>query len=359
MTNRREFLLRTTIGGLAGSAGIELTQSADTRSTAHATSAANRKVPNTDLTPSRIAYGTAMLLTDQRSADFIRTTATAMQTALDNGITFFDLADVYGMGQSEAALGGLLKRQSGLRKAITIQSKCGIHIASGWVPGDPVKDDSITIELSHRHILSAAEGTLKRLGTDYLDILLLHGSDPLVRPAEVARAFDDLHSSGKVRYFGVSNHSALQAELLGKYVKQPLVVNQIQLSLAYYGALTTQAGLGSLIDYCQLRELQVQAYSPLKGKDISARPPLLNPAANAAPQVVQAAQSLAAIAESHGASPAAVMLAWLLHHPAGIVPVIGASSPEHIADNCRAIDVKLSDGEWNSLFRAAAGVQPA
>lgn len=322
------------------------------------------KVPHTGLVVSRIAYGTAMLGSAHHSSDFIAKTVRAMHTAYDNGITFFDLADVYGAGRSEAALSELLKQLPGLRDKIVIQSKCGLRLPDGWIPGDPLGVGAITADLSREHIVSAVEGSLERLGTDHLDILLLHLPDPLAEPEEVAQAFDHLKGSGKVRYFGVSNHNPVQIDLLRKYVQQPLVANQIRLGLAHYFPIAERqaegrfTGVGALVDYCRLHDIQVQAYSPLRGGNASDTPVLVDPTADASPELKQVAQVVADIAKTHNTTAGAVMLAWLLRHPAGIVPIIGASKPEHVIDNCVADRVDLSREEWNTLFYAAAAIQP-
>jgi predicted oxidoreductase len=275
-----------------------------------------------------------------------------IRTAYEQGITFFDTADVYGHGKSELALGQVLKDISGSRRRLVIQSKCSIR--EGGV-----------IDSSREHITNAVEGSLKRLGTDYLDILLLHWPDTLVEPEEVGRAFDELHNAGKVRYFGVSNYSPYQIELLRKHVRQPLIANQIQLGLAHWytdpgaskAAITHGAEGVIALDYCRLQDIQVQAYSPLKGANVGKPPSLLNPPADASPEVRKTVDALQEIARNHDTSPAAIMLAWLLHHPAGIVPIIGATKVEHVVDNCAADRVQLSRTEWYSLLRAAAPIE--
>ena len=221
------------------------------------------------------------------------------------------------------------------------------------------------MDLSREHIVSAVEGSLKRLGTDRLDILLLHAVDALVQPQEVADAFENLHRSGKVRYFGVSNYHASQIALLKRSVRQPLVVNQIQISLARPAALTEgmeftlsvskprQRGAedlklpgGGTMDYCRLNDIQVQAWSPLRG--------VVNPPADAGPKLVATTQLLAELAKKKSTTPAVVALAWLLRHPAAIVPIIGGGNPEHIVENCAADRLVLSRDEWYDLFAAAA-----
>lgn len=342
------------------------------------------KVPQTDLVVSRIAYGCGMLGGwDKRplSADAITKAVRVINTAYDSGVTFFDHADVYGFGNAETVFGEVLKRSPGLRDKIVIQSKCGQRFQGEPGPRDPNRMDS-----SCEHIVRSAQGSLKRLGTDRLDILLLHLADALLRPDEVAQAFDELKQSGTVRYFGVSNHTAGQIELLRKHVRQPIVVNQIQLGLAHSYAIadclertlefaqqdftrqaleatqgkvkvnttfhhvyTGMAGTGTL-DYCRLHDIQVQAYSPLRGN-------LLSPSADALPEVKQCAQILAFLAREKNTTPAAVALAWLLAHPAGIVPVIGAMNPAHVIESCEADRVSLSREEWYSLFASTADLQ--
>jgi len=326
------------------------------------------KVPQTDLEVSRIAYGSAGLVSwdgTPLSPHDIAKAARVINTAYDSGITLFDHANCYAFGKSEAAFGEVLKQTPGLRNRIVLQSKCGQRFAAGWRPGDPIE-----VDLSYEQIVRSVEGSLLRLATDYLDILLLHVCDALVEPEEVAKAFDELKQSGKVRYFGVSNHTASQLELLQQYVRHPLVANQIHLGLMHSFPIadgleftlqiakgTTRdhgysgvAGAGTL-DYCRLRGIQVQAWSPLRG-DLFISPSAANP------HVEQVMRVLADLAEKKDSTPSAVALAWLLRHPAGIIPIIGSSTPEHVAENCDADRVTLSREEWYALFAAAAQMQP-
>ena len=360
MSTRREFLTRAAVasliaGGAASGADAAEAKAAATGSAAAAKRAGAMKtytVPHTDLVVSRLAFGNAMIGSDSSSPDFIAETVRVMQAAHEQGITFFDTADVYGHGKSEQALGQVLKGTPGLRHRLVVQSKCSMR--EGGV-----------IDSSREHITSAVEGSLQRLGTDYLDILLLHWPDSLIEPGEVAHAFDELHRAGKVRHFGVSNYSPHQIELLRKHVRQPLVANQIQLGLAHWhteagpskGAVTHGAEGAVTLDYCRLQDIQVQAYSPLKGASVGKPPNLLNPPADASPEVHKAVEALQTVASSHDISPAAVMLAWLLHHPAGIVPIIGATKVEHVIDNCAADRIELSRAEWYALLRAAAQLE--
>ena len=349
MSTRREFLTRAAAATLLAKAATAPGSAAETKATAALKTYA---VPHTDLVVTRLAYGNAMIGIDSNSPDFIAQTVPVIRAAYEQGITFFDTADVYGHGKSELALGQVLKDIPGSRRRLVIQSKCSIR--EGGV-----------IDSSREHITSAVEGSLKRLGTDHLDILLLHWPDSLIEPEEVGRAFDELHSAGKVRYFGVSNYNPYQIELLRRHVRQPLVANQIQLGLAHWytdpgasKAAVTHGAEGVIaLDYCRLQDIQVQAYSPLKGANIGKPPNLLNPPADASPEVRKTVDALQEIARAHNTSPAAIMLAWLLHHPAGIVPIIGATKVEHVVDNCAADRVQLNRTEWYSLLRAAAPLE--
>jgi predicted oxidoreductase len=347
-------------------------------------------ISHTDLVVSRIGYGCAQLYSVERllpamergdwqvlakamrafraepvSSAALDKAARLIHTAHTQGITLFDHADIYGLGHCEAVFGEVLKKSPGLRNQMVIQSKCGVRSQDDPHDGDPLRFD-----FSRQHIVSSVEGSLTRLGTDRLDILLLHIPDALVEPDEVAQAFDELHAGGKVRYFGVCNHTAAQIERLKKSLRQPLVINQLHVALEYphliadgmesnreaSGRITEgYTGVAGTLDYCLLNDIQVQAFSPLRASDHHP-PKLLNPVANATPEVRHAAQVLAGIAKSKDSTPSAVALAWLLRHPGRILPIIGATNLEHIKENCAADGTSLSREEWYSLFTAAAGL---
>lgn len=184
-----------------------------------------------------------------------------MDCALENGINYFDHADIYGGGNSERLFGSYLKRHPGVREKILIQSKCSIHDGQ--------------YDFSKEHILKAADGILSRLGVDYLDALLLHRPDTLMEPEEVAEAFDILHSAGKVRCFGVSNHNMMQIELLKTAVKQPLIANQLQFSVTEAGMVTSGMNVnmknadsvmhdGAFLEYSRIRNITIQTWSPFQ-----------------------------------------------------------------------------------------------
>lgn len=330
------------------------------------------QISGTELAVSRIAFGCASLGGWNKGvvdADTARQAEALILTAHEQGITLFDHADFYGFGNGELAFGGVLKRNPGLRETIVLQSKCG-----QLMPGDPQPGDPYRVDLSRDHITQSVEGSLKRLNTDHLDILLLHVPDALMDPGEVGEAFAALKASGKVRYFGLSNYSAGKIAWLQQHIDERLVINQIQLGLGHSHAIAdgmefvievgqelqrvfggekagfTNAyagipGTGTL-DYCALHDIQLQAWGPLHGT-------MLRPGAATTPQAKQAAELLAGIAADRGVTPSAIALAWLLRHPAGIVPVFATSSPAHLIENCAADDVSLSRSEWYALFAAA------
>lgn len=313
-------------------------------------------IPQTDLEVSRLAYGCMQIGgrwdSDPMTAVEKTTALNVVTAAYEQGINIFDHADIYTHGKSEAVFGEMLGQIP--RDQIVIQSKCGIRF-----PGQPQPDDPHRYDFSYEHITSSVEGSLRRLGTEYLDILLLHRPDPLVEPEEVARAFDALHHSGKVRYFGVSNHNPAQMALLQKHVTQPLVVNQLEINLLHAhlindGAIVNQNGgtyvAGtSILDYCRLHDVLVQAWAPVAGGQ------LFNPPADAPENVRKTARLVAAMAETKQTSKEAIVLAWLLRHPAGIQPIIGTTKAQRVIASCLADEVQLSREEWYSLFTAGRG----
>jgi predicted oxidoreductase len=301
------------------------------------------KIAKCDLNASEISLG-CMRIADLTKQEI----ATLIQTALDEGINFFDHADVYGGGQSEAKFAEALDMTSSRREELILQSKCGIRQAS--------------FDFSKEHILEAVDGSLKRLRTDYLDVLLLHRPDALVEPEEVAEAFTILQDRGKVKYFGVSNQNPMQIELLIKYVKQPIIINQLQLSITNTGMIDAGINVnmkidpsinrdGSILDYCRLKEITIQPWSPFQygffdGAFLNNEKfPELN-------------QKINEIASSWGVTNTAIAIAWLLRHPAHMQPVIGTTNPGRVRDSCKASDVKLTREEWYAIYLAAGNKLP-
>ncbi|MGO8692475.1 MAG: aldo/keto reductase family oxidoreductase [Rectinemataceae bacterium] len=274
---------------------------------------------------------------------------------LDLGINFFDHADIYARGRAEEVFGRVLKERPSLRARIVLQSKCGVRWADD-PPGAPQRFD-----FSAGHIIASVDASLKRLGTDYLDILLLHRPDVLCDGEEVASAFSSLKSEGKVRYFGVSNQNRSWIEYLQSFLPNPLVVNQVQMSLLHHAFVEVAVsfnqeasgypdGWEGLIEYCRLKGVCLQAWSPLdKGRLVGAKDAGADLSAN------KAATLVSKMAIERNVKPEAIALAWLLRHPAKIVPVLGTTRPDRIAACARAIDVNLSYEDWYSLFEAARG----
>lgn len=308
------------------------------------------KIGNTPIEASRIALG-CMRLSDNRN-EAIAT----IRAALDQGVSFFDHADIYGRGKREEVFSAIWDEITGLRDKIILQSKCGIRFA-----GEPDESSPTRYDFSYEHIIRSVDGSLSRLKTDYLDILLLHRPDALVEPEEVARAFDGLQQAGKVRFFGVSNHTPLQIKLLQKYVDQPLVANQLQFSVVHThfideGIVLNRSdypeptrGEGTL-DFCRIHEITIQAWSPLAGGIVSGKT-LSEPDE----RIEKTAALVARMAEEKGVSKGAIVIAWLLRHPARIQPIIGTMNPARIAGACQADDIELTREEWYSLFAAGRG----
>ena len=317
------------------------------------------KLPNTTLEVPRLIIG-CMGLGGGWEKDTVLTKAHEKQArefldaGLELGANFYDHANIYGRGRAEEVFGRILKERPGLRDLLVLQSKVGIR----W--GDDPAGAPHRFDYSRQHLLEATEAILKRLGTDHLEILLLHRPDPLWDAQEVAEAFALLKAQGKVRYFGVSNQNRFQIEYLQSVLPDPLVANQLQLSLLHHGFL--EAGISfnqhapqypdgweGTVEYCRLHHVAMQAWSPLD------RGVLTGDVSDKPENVKATAALVQKIAADHGTTPEAVQLAWLLKHPAGIQPVTGTSKPERLRACVKALDISLSREEWYSLFAAARG----
>ncbi|MRR29240.1 aldo/keto reductase, partial [bacterium] len=215
-------------------------------------------------------------------------------------------------------------------------------------------------DFSFEHIVASVEKSLKRLQTDYVDVLLLHRPDPLVEPEEVARAFDALHHAGKVRWFGVSNHTAAQMDLLQKYLAQPIVTNQVAFNLIHThlldeGILFNQnnprlARNEGVIEYCRLHNITLQAWAPLATGKLSGKPLTDDDI-----HEKKVAELVAQMAVEKGVKPEAILIAWILRHPAHIQPLPGTTNPERIRAACEAEKIFLTREEWYGLFLAGRG----
>jgi predicted oxidoreductase len=278
----------------------------------------------------------------------------AIHGALECGINFFDHADFYCRGKSEEVFGEFLAENPGMRDELIVQSKCGIILPENGLPG--------RFDFSCDHITKSVQGSLRRLKTEYLDVLLLHRPDPLIDPEEVAKAFDLLHRSGRVRQFGVSNHSPAQMALLSAFLDQPIVANQIEYNPLHAVLHDTaihanmrrpQYGTPGegIIEYCRIHGIELQAYSPLAKGLLSgtALPP------DAEPRVKTTATVVQQLANEHGVAREAIVIAWILRHPAGIAPVIGTTNPTRIRACAEAARIELSRVEWYQIYTAALG----
>lgn len=254
-----------------------------------------------------------------------------INTCLDTGITAFDHADIYGDYENQKIFGRVLKKSPSVRRQIQLISKCGIRLLSPKHPEVRVKH----YDTSKEHILRSVENSLLELGTDYLDVLLIHRPDPFIDPEEVSEAFGLLRQNGKVLHFGVSNFSPLQYEMLQQFLPFPLVTNQIPISLNRLDAL-----YDGTLDMLQKYETAPMVYSPLgEGRLISEKSP----------------DGLWSVKERYGASETQLALAWLLSHPSGMCPVIGTTKPERILDSVKSVDIRLDRQDWFDMLRIASG----
>lgn len=288
------------------------------------------------------------------TADDLNKARAATEAAVNAGITLFDHADIYTRGKAEAVFGMLIKENPGLRSTIYVQSKCGIHLSD-----DPWKPHRY--DFSYHHLISSVEKSLTRLQTDYLDFLLLHRPDPLMEPDEVARAFSQLHRQGKVRHFGVSNFTWPQLDWLQTVVDQPLIINQVELSLVHHHWLDLgvtanhRSAQGSsafhgTMEYCQRNKIQIQSYGPLSKGLLTKEN--INPENESYRKVIE---MIGDLSRKYTVSREAIVLAWLLRLPAGIQAVIGTTNPERIRACAQATLLDLSREEWYALYTAARG----
>ena len=302
-----------------------------------------KKIQIADMQASQIILGCMRIIEPGKNP------VKVIETAYENGINFFDHADIYGAGQCETVFAEALAQTSIRREDIYLQSKCAIR------PG-------VAFDFSKEHIIKSVEGSLQRLQTDYLDTMLLHRPDTLMEPEEVAEAFYELEKSGKVRYFGVSNQNPMQVELLKTAVKQPLLFNQLQFGLKHTEMV--DAGLnvnipnqashmqdGSVLEYSRINKMTIQAWSPFQhgyfdgpfvGND---KFPELN-------------KKLEEYAEKYNLTPSGIAIAWINRHPARMQTIIGTMTEQRIEEVTNASDLVLSRDEWYDLYMAAGNILP-
>lgn len=270
-----------------------------------------------------------------------------IDTAMDQGINFFDHADIYAKGEAERLFGEAIA--PALREKMIIQTKCAIR-------------PSICYDFSKEHILASVEGSLKRLNTDYIDLLLLHRPDTLMEPEEVAEAFAVLKQQGKVRHFGVSNQNSGQIELLNHYCGNQIIVNQLQLSVAHCGIIDAglnvnvhnDAGInrdGGILEYCRLKGVTIQAWSPFQYG-------VFEGVFLGSEKFHELNRMMDELAEKYQVTNNAIAVAWILRHPAKIQTIVGSTNKQRIRDIAQASDVILTREEWYALYMAAGKQLP-
>ncbi|HFZ7160948.1 TPA: aldo/keto reductase family oxidoreductase [Streptococcus agalactiae] len=302
-----------------------------------------QNIGQTGIQATRIALG-CMRMSDLKG----KQAEEVVGTALVLGINFFDHADIYGGGLSELRFRDAIKHLNVNRDKMIIQSKCGIR--EGY------------FDFSKEYILSSVDGILERLGTEYLDFLILHRPDVLVEPEEVAEAFTKLRAEGKVKHFGVSNQNRFQMELLQSYLDEPLAVNQLQLSPAHTPMF--DAGLNvnmlnkasiehddGIVDYCRLKRVTIQAWSPFQ-IDLS-RGLFVNH-----PDYKELNETIAKLAKNYNVSSEAIVIAWILRHPAKMQAIVGSMNPSRLKAIDKANDIALTRKEWYDIYRSAGNILP-
>ena len=272
-----------------------------------------------------------------------------VHTALEEGINFFDHADIYGGGKSEEVFSKAIGMNDDMREKMIIQTKCGI------VPG-------IMYDFSKEHIIESLDNSLKRLKTDYVDTLLLHRPDTLVEPEEVAKAFRILKESGKVKKFGVSNHTPLQIELLNKALDEELIINQLQFGVMHTGIIDSGMNMntkfdsandkdGEILNYCRVHDITIQAWSPYqygmfegvfldndKFEDVN--------------------NKIKEIADKYNVSKSVIATAFILRHPAKIQTIVGTTNKDRLKDICKASNITLTRSEWYDIYKSAGNPLP-
>ena len=272
-----------------------------------------------------------------------------IETALAAGINMFDHADIYGGGECEELFAKAVNLKGTMREKLVIQSKCSIK--NGYY------------DFSKEYILEAVDGILKRLHTEYLDILLLHRPDALMEPEETAEAINQLKEAGKVRYFGVSNQNPMQIELLQKYIKEKLLFNQLQFSLVHTPLIDSSMSVNMNIDqsidrtlvtleYCRLKDITIQAWSPFqKGFFEGAFLGDLK-------HYAELNQMIDLLAQKYEVTPSAIAVAWLTRHPADIQVILGTTKDSRMLEGCCGSWIPLTREEWYGLYKAAGNMIP-
>ncbi|WP_318509440.1 aldo/keto reductase [Bacillus sp. T3] len=304
------------------------------------------KIAHTELTVSNMIMGNMRLpqLSVTEAERLIR-------TAMEEGINLFDHADIYAGGKSEELFAEAIGMNNRVREKMIIQSKCGIRAQENY------------FDFSKEHILQSVDGILKRLKTEYLDILLLHRPDPLMEPTEVAEAFDHLYQSGKVKYFGVSNFNPMQIALLQKDLSQKLVINQLQFSVVHTPMIDSGIALNmnieqsinrdnSVLEYCRLQDITIQAWSPFQKGFFE------GPFLGDLEHYPELNEILQALANKYNVSTTSIATAWITRHPANIQVVLGTTNADRLKDACKGSEITLTREEWYQLYKASGKIVP-
>ena len=300
------------------------------------------------LISSRLAYGCWRVAGTWNPAEVTAESRAAGRRAIiaayDAGYTLFDNADIYCRGEAELILGAVLKEVGGMRNRVLVATKGGIRPG-----GSPRASDPARYDFSAKYLIPACEDSLRRLGVETIDLYMLHRPDYLADPAEIAKAFSDLRDAGKVRHFGISNFRPTLVAALQAACPMPLVVNQVEISLAKLDAFTD-----GTLDQCLMAKMTPMAWSPLAAGLLGGGANrLLDSQRQYRPE--KFLETVDAVARDRGVSRIVIALAWLLKHPAKIQPIVGSSNPERIRDAARAAEVELSREEWYRLLIAARG----
>ena len=297
---------------------------------------------------SPLAYGCWRIAGTWNSAEVTSSAESTGQRAVlaayEAGYTLFDHADIYCDGMAEKIFGQVLKKVSGMRERILIATKCGIR-----KPGEPEPDSPYRYDFSGDYILASCEQSLRRLGVETIDIYQLHRPDYLMNPGEIAAAFSKLKQAGKVREFGVSNFRPSQVAALQKACPMRLIVNQVEISLANLSCFED-----GTLDQCLAEKITPMAWSPLAGGQLGDGAKRLLPSQQDY-RIKPIVSGLDAMAKAHGVSRTVLALAWLLKHPANMVPIVGSTNPASIREAAKAAEVDLTREDWYRLLEAARG----
>lgn len=302
-----------------------------------------QKIGKSDLEASRLILGCMRM-----AGKTVNEAKEIIETAFELGINHIDHADIYGVGASEEIFAEALKLTNIKREELIIQSKCGIKKGE--------------FDFSYEYIMESVEGILKRLDTSYLDILLLHRPDTLMEPEEVAKAFDELYKSGKVKYFGVSNQNSGQIKLLQKFCNVPIIIDQLEFGPAHTPMIDSGLNVNmknansinhedSILEFCRLEDITIQTWSPFQ-VDLS-QGLFVNH-----PDYVELTNTLNKMAEEKGVTLEAIVTAWILRHPAKMQMVVGSMSPERIKAICEGTKIELTRKEWYEIYISAGNILP-